>query len=239
MPSHPRASRRSRATTKTEFAEQELRAALAAGEIRPGEAISIGTWSERLGVSATPVREAVRVLQAEGLIDVSPHRVVSVASLSSSDIVELYALRAAAESLAARFAAVRMSAEQIAELRATYNEMRASSKQPTLDAFMAAHDAFHRAIYDGSATRYVRRTCYNLWSVARWHAVWSQPGRLQKSLNEHRALLIAIEKHDPDAAETAASSHLMAGAVAASRTADTAQRSLPAGAKSGACVPLV
>ena len=196
-----------------------MRAALAAGEIRPGEPIGIDAWSERLGVSATPVREALRILQAEGLIEISPHRVVSVASLSPEDIAEIYALRAAAESLAARFAAERVTPELIRALREAYEAMTVAAADPTLAAFTTAHDAFHRTIYDGSRTRYVRRTCYNLWSVARWHAVWSQPGRVQKSLREHRALLAAIEKGDGAAAERAAKQHLEAGAVAAARTA--------------------
>lgn len=218
-------TRTNRSVTKTEFAMEELRAALASGQIRPGEAIGIDAWSDRLGVSATPVREALRVLQAEGLIEVSPHRVVSVASLSPSEIEEIYALRCAAESLAARFAALRMDPDQIAQLRAAHSAMVAGSTQETLEAFMEAHDTFHRAIYDGSGTKYVRRTCYNLWSVARWHAVWTQPGRLQKSLIEHRKIMEAIERRDPEAAERSASDHIKAGSRAAAETATRSQRS--------------
>lgn len=103
--------------SKTQYALGRLRRDLELGEVSPGDALRQTNLAERYGVSPTPVREALRILEAEGTVQRSPHKGATVAQSSERSIEDLYRLRAATESLATRLAVERMCATAEATIR--------------------------------------------------------------------------------------------------------------------------
>ena len=102
--------------TKVDLALEGLQQAILSGGIQPGARLTVAQLSEQLDMSATPIREAIRLLEADGIITNEPHRGATVVDLSASDAEELYLIRAAVESLATRLAVANLSDADVAHL---------------------------------------------------------------------------------------------------------------------------
>src|SRR5918998_187175 len=109
--------------TKADLVHEELRARLLRGDLRPGDRVPIATLARELGVSAIPVREGVKRLEAEGLLAFETHKGAVVPRLAPADVEETFAIRAQLEGLAARRAAETIGAERLAQLRRILDEM--------------------------------------------------------------------------------------------------------------------
>jgi len=180
------------------------------GELTPGSRLREEDIAAALGVSRTPVREAFARLQSRGLIDTSAGG-LSVASLSRPQVMELYALRARLEGAAAAFAAENASSGEIASLRHAAGLFDAQDN--SADA-ARANTLFHEAIYEAAHNRYLMRMMEDLNdSLALLpDTTFSVPGRAEAARTEHRAIVEAIGRRDPAAAEAAARTHI-AGAL--------------------------
>ncbi|WP_216326620.1 GntR family transcriptional regulator [Deinococcus aestuarii] len=195
---------------------ERLRGAILAGDLAPGTRLSVPELARQLGVSRSPVREAVLLLVGEGLAVEHSRRGVEVARLDVSGLLELYELRAAVEGLAACLAAGRMGGTDLAALRGV------------LDAQGAAAVADHRGFreLDARFHRIIVQTCGN-GRLAR-HAellaremrlagplLLNDPAHLRRSHEEHRAVEHALRQRDGPGAEAAMRAHLtrVAGAV--------------------------
>jgi DNA-binding GntR family transcriptional regulator len=184
--------------------------------------LASGTWvrqeriAKELGVSQMPVREALRELAAEGLVEHAPYRGVRVACLTAEDAEDLFAARAAVEALAAHAAAERITPEEIAELKRLNREMKQRLAPKHLAKYRELNRRFHTVLYTASRRPFLIRTLHQFWSafptmlLTRFEetAIHPIPGRDAEDLAEHLSIVEALERHDPKATVQAVRVHL-------------------------------
>jgi DNA-binding GntR family transcriptional regulator len=197
-----------RTRSRADFVYDSLRDAIWEGRIARGERVREEEIARILGVSRTPVREALQRLQRRGLLVTGPGRGLMVAELSKREVIELYAMREILEGSAARFAAQRAMRPEIDIL---YRLQRDLADAPD-DALVLVklNRRFHQAIYDAAHNQYLTQTLDTLHdSMALLHSTtFRAPNRRRESDEEHRRIVSAIERHDADAAETIAREHI-------------------------------
>ncbi len=181
--------------------------AVDAGELPAGTRLVETELAERLGVSRTPVREALKRLEAQGVAAAEGRRLV-VATLDHDQLGELYEVRAVVEGLAARLAARHAAPEETAVLRGMVEADRALAGRPR--ELSQANKRFHRQLHRASHNRYLDRM---LQDMRRSLALLSTttlavPGRGAELVGEHDAIIRAVEARDEDAAEAAARRHI-------------------------------
>ncbi len=176
-------------------------------ELKPGTRIREEEVAEMLGVSRTPVREALTRLQARGLV-VSSQNGLSLAEFSRAQIMELYALRAVLEGASARFAAENATQHDLAELDLLCGRFQAL--EGGADAFARMNRRFHDAILAAAHNRYLSRMLEELHdSLALLpDTTFSHPGRSDAAKVEHGRILEGIRRRRPDEAERAARAHI-------------------------------
>ncbi len=197
-----------RTRSRADFVYDSLRDAIWEGRIARGERVREEEIARSLGVSRTPVREALQRLQRRGLLVTGPGRGLIVAELSKREVIELYAMREILEGSAARFAAQRATTPEIDML---YRLQRALAEAGS-DALLLVklNRRFHQAIYDAAHNQYLTQTLDTLHdSMALLHSTtFRAPKRRRESDEEHRQIVAAIEQHDADAAEAIAREHI-------------------------------
>ena len=178
-----------------EVAEQ-LRQRIFARELAPGAWIDEFKIAAELGISRTPLREALKVLAVEGLVTMKPRRGAYVAETSREDVAQVYHLLALLESDAAAEAARNATDAQLAELQALHDRLERHVRQR--DAFFATNEAFHFKLLDVAGNRWRRQIVADLrkiMKINRHHSLFRQ-GRLEDSLVEHRAMMTALLARD-------------------------------------------
>jgi DNA-binding GntR family transcriptional regulator len=186
---------------------RSLRSAIQQGQFRGGERMREEDVAQLLGVSRTPVREALSLLQAAGLLEMSPTGLV-VATLTRSQVVELYAMREVLEGTAARFAAQHASATDVAALRQLAGMFAASLDSAPKLALI--NRELHGAIYVAAHNRYLQRTLLELHDALALlpSTTFNIPGRSEQAVQEHQRIIDAIERRDASAADQAARDHI-------------------------------
>lgn len=181
--------------------------AIDAGELKGGARLIETELAERFGVSRTPVREALKRLEAQGVAAVDGRRLV-VATLDHDQLGELYEVRAVVEGLAARLAARHAAPEEIAVLRQMVEADRALIDRPR--ELSQANKRFHRQMHRASHNRYLDQMLQGMRRTLALLATTTLavPGRGAQSVAEHDAIIRAIEARDEDAAEAAARLHI-------------------------------
>ena len=187
-----------------------LRDAIVSGDLLPSERLVEEDLSRRLGIGRAAVRMALVRLEHDGLVEHERHRGARVRRVSEEEAVEILEVRAALESLAARRAAERATAQDVRELRAILRDMRAHRERGDLMAVSDANAALHRRILEISGHETVRRLSGTLMSqIVRFqYRTVLLPGRSDRSLREHTAIVQAIAAADGDMAERAMRRHL-------------------------------
>ena len=187
-----------------------LRDAIASGELLPTERLVEEDLSRRLGIGRAAVRMALVRREHDGLVEHERHRGARVRRVSAEEAVEILEVRAALESLAARRAAERATPNDVRELRAILREMRGKGERGDLMAMSDVNAALHRRILEISGHATVRRLSGTLMSqIVRFqYRTVLLPGRPERSLREHAAIVEAIAAGDGDAAERAMRRHL-------------------------------
>jgi DNA-binding GntR family transcriptional regulator len=201
-------------TTKLDLVEQILRDLIATGEVAPGERLRQQDLARRLGTSPTPVREALRRLEAEGLIVLSPHRGVRVAEVEPHEMAELYLIRASLEGLAVEHAAPNMTASHLRTLELVQDRIDAARAGANLKPLRKLNYDFHTRLYRLSNLPRLTRIIDSLWPLFPWDSMWAIPGRADSSAREHRAVLKALRAADGAAAGEAMRVHIEHGAAA-------------------------
>lgn len=171
---------------------ERLRAQIFARELEPGSWIDEMKLSVDYGISRTPLREALKVLAAEGLVTMKPRRGAYVAEMSRDDVAQVYHLLALLESDAAGEVARHASDAQLAHLRQLHERLEKQVRQR--DAFFATNEAFHMALLDIAGNRWRTQIVTDLRKVMklnRHHSLFKQ-GRIADSLAEHRALMAVL-----------------------------------------------
>jgi DNA-binding GntR family transcriptional regulator len=187
--------------------EQVLQA-INTGDLRPGDALREVDLAARLGVSRTPVREALQRLESEEIV-VKRDRSLVVPLVDEKQIFELYAMREALEGAAAGLAARSASDAEIEMLTQLLAEESAIPEDAS-DLHAAANKNFHAAIYRAANNRYLLKSLSALQdAISRLNATtFSYPGRPKRAIREHRLIQRAITDRDPVAAEQAARQHI-------------------------------
>ncbi|HHW18759.1 MAG TPA: GntR family transcriptional regulator [Firmicutes bacterium] len=203
-----------RVTTKSEYVYRILRENIISGHLRPGTRLLQKRIAEELEVSEIPVREAIKRLQAEGLVTVTPHSGAEVAQLDPVEMEEVLAIRAVLEGLAARTAAERVKQEDIHKLEELLEQMDKCVERGDPVTYGLLNQEFHKAIFALSPYKRLPKMIDELWYGAeRSRSVFTlNPARLEASRDEHRALVQALRARDADKAEELMKQHRYAAA---------------------------
>lgn len=177
---------------------------------------------QALGVSRTPVREALSILEQEGFVKTVPRRGIFIVRKSKRDIIETIQVWAALESMAARLATLHASDAQIGKLRHLFDEFQSSPPAEHLDEYSDANIAFHQAIIRLGGSRLIEDATRNLFLHVRAirRATISQNNRAARSMIEHLKIIEALERRDTELAERLTRQHTLDLAVHVDRYCD-------------------
>ncbi len=193
----------------------ELRRRIVDGEYHEGERLTETRLADDFGVSRNPVREALRVVEAEGFVQILPRRGAVVATLDETAVRDLFAVRQQLETLAAGLAAERATPAGIVTLRGLVEDANAAAKAEDFDRVAELNSAFHRAVIEVSGNRWLHSISAAMYHHVHWVFRVGAAQRAPHSTEEHMRLVEAIEAGDPAAASTAARLHVEAAAKAA------------------------
>lgn len=195
---------------------ERLRAAILDGTYLPGEWLRQQRLAEDLGVSQMPVREALKELAAEGLVEHLPYRGVRVVSFSPEDLLDLYAHRAYLEGRAAAVAAEHITAEELAVLENLQAEMEQNFAPQNVKTYRELNRRFHELIFTASRREYLIRTLSQMWAAfpsmlfSNFATTAANPltQRDDTDIREHRAIIAALRDHNPQASQQTMQSHI-------------------------------
>jgi len=189
---------------------ETLRDAIRKGILEPGERLMEVQLAEELGISRTPVREAIRKLEQEGYVIMMPRRGTYVADISAGDIKEIFEIRSALESLAAGLAARRIEPDELETLQNLLLEIEGYIAKNDIEKIVETDIKFHGLLYQVSRNDRLVNIISNLKEqLARFRTLsMSYPGRLQETLEEHSEMVEAIANGDASAARDAAEHHM-------------------------------
>lgn len=194
--------------TLAEKAFETLHTAIITGRLRPGTRLPIEELATLLEMSPMPIREAVRRLDAAGLVENIPHRGARVTELSVRDLSEAYEARLALEVLAVRRAAQRFTAERATEARRCLAVLDAYGDEVSAAA-SEAHTRFHFALYEAADSTWLMRLILPVWETSeRYCLEVPDVRRLAQRASEHEEILAACETGDADRAAAALQRHL-------------------------------
>ena len=201
-----------RATSLHDAVAARLRAMVFERQLAPGQWVDEKALAAAWGISRTPLREALKVLAAEGLVELVPQRGCRVVELTDADALQLFPVMALLEGRCAHEAALQATPQALAELQALHDELERHAAAQDRDAYYRANHAFHSRVQALAANRWLDRATGDL---RRFMRLWrgrqlALPGRIARSLAEHRLLMAALRRRDAAAAERAMQQHLMA-----------------------------
>ncbi|MBS3969193.1 MAG: GntR family transcriptional regulator [Clostridia bacterium] len=193
-----------------EIVLEALKDAIVNGKLKPGERLMEQQVAEELGVSRTPVREAIRKLEIEGFIIMIPRKGAYVSDISLKDIAQVFEVRAAMEALAAGLAAQRIADDQMEKLERKLVEVKNAVDNSDLDNIIHFDTDFHEIIYDASRNDRLVQILNNLREqIQRYRtASLASPGRLKDTLREHQELVDAISTRNVALAQKVAKEHI-------------------------------
>ena len=202
-----------------ERAYRQIKTDVLAGVHGIGARLKEEDLAEQTGVSRTPVREALRQLSTEGLVEFRPHRGAFVASWSSQDIEEIFGLRAVLESYGIRLAAKRINEHQVGELEQLAEAIDAAvrgGQSSELREIPRLNDRFHKIILDAAGNRRLVKLLSSIVEmpvVLRTYSIYT-PEQLRRSLDHHREMIAALRARDPDWAAAVMEAHIRAAQAA-------------------------
>ena len=198
---------------------ERLRARIFAHELEPGGWVDEQTLAAEFGISRTPMREALKVLAAEGLVELKPRRGCYVSQPSEQDLDDIFPVIALLEGRCAQEAAVRATTDDRARLEAIHRQLEQSAAANDADRFFEANQAFHDALQELAGNRWLRQLIVDARKVVKLTRRDSLrlEGRLKQSLAEHRAILRAIRDGKDDQAGRLMHDHILSGRAALAR----------------------
>ena len=194
---------------------ERLRQRIFSRELEPGSWIDELKIAEEYGISRTPLREALKVLAAEGLVTMKVRRGAYVTEVSDKDLADVYHLLALLESDGASVVAERASAEQLGELRALHTELESACDQR--ERFFAINERFHQRLLEMADNRWRLQMVSDLRKVMKLnrHNSLLKTGRIADSLAEHQAVMDALLARNPKQARERMQRHFLNGLEAA------------------------
>lgn len=187
-----------RPPTTQEAVLAELRKLIASGEMRPGAQVVQDALAEELGVSRVPLREALKTLEAEGLVTYRPHHGYFVTEVSLDDLLEVYRIRELLETEAVTIGLPLMTDEDVERLAEAEQDVRRASDANDVFAMAQTNRRFHFAVIEGCGRPRLVRIIEVLWdSTEVYRSVYfTDPVNRGRILDEHRALVAAVQARD-------------------------------------------
>jgi DNA-binding GntR family transcriptional regulator len=182
--------------TKAEVAFDYLKHGIKTGELRPGAPLPQRAIAQRLRMSLTPVREAVRRLETEGYLLGDPHKTLRVRDMTVGAAKETYPVRAVLEGFATRESVPNLTAEDVVRLGILVRDMSKASKRRRLDKYQALDEKFHMLLYRSSRNAFLCSLIEELWHRYPRDVLGTIPGRLDRSSEEHLQIMKALEVGD-------------------------------------------
>lgn len=184
-------------------------------DLEPGAWIDELKIAEEYGISRTPLREAIKVLAAEGLVTMKMRRGAYVTEVNAKDLHDVFHLMALLEADAAATVAKTATAEQLKELESLHLQLEKSTRDRV--KFFAINETFHLKLLEISNNRWRDQMVADLRKVMKLNRAQSltRPGRIEQSLAEHAAIMMALKLRDTEAAHAAMRSHIESGQEAA------------------------
>jgi DNA-binding GntR family transcriptional regulator len=199
------------ARSASDQAAELIRDAITDGRLEPGARLKEERLAGDLGLSRTPVREALQRLSTEGLVEIVPNRGAFVRSYDPGELEELYDMRALLEGHAASLAATRISVEQLDLLRASCERFEALGAESPVEALVLENGRFHETILEAAGSELLAgmiQQVIKLPLVYRSY-VWYSPDQKRTSERDHRRLVDSFERRDPHAAEAIMREHVL------------------------------
>ncbi|WP_428033017.1 GntR family transcriptional regulator [Ancylobacter sp.] len=184
---------------------------IVSGALPPGASLVEADLCERLGISRTPLREAVKMLAAQGLVELRPNRSARITPFDATHITELFEALSNVERIAAEYAAQRLSVAELASLRNLQETMEQHYRDGDLAAYFAVNQAIHSAILAGAHNATLvemHRWLFARAERARYFALGAH-ARWAESIEEHRDILAALEARDGESAGRRLAAHVM------------------------------
>jgi DNA-binding GntR family transcriptional regulator len=196
---------------------ERLRTSIFSHELAPGSWIDEQAIAKEYGISRTPMREAIKILAAEGLITMQMRRGAYVTEVSKSDLNQIFTVLALLEGQACRETALRASEGQLEALDSIHMKLERAAADRDLDQFFAINQSFHDKLQEISNNPWMKRVIDDLRKVLKLQRrdSLSKRGRMESSLIEHRKILSALLARDADLSEKLMKEHLLQGQLAA------------------------
>lgn len=217
------------ARTAAAAAADLIRQAIVDGRVAPGHRLKEEELAQQLGISRTPVREALLVLQAEGLVEATPNRGATVKAYDVADLEDMYGLRALLEGHAAGLAASRVSEEQLEELRASCARFEALLDGGDVQALVLENAVFHETILVAASSERLTSMIHQVVAMPLVYRsyVWYSAAQASASYHYHLQLVKALERGDAQRAELVMREHVYEARDVLVQHMDTAET--PAG----------
>ena len=193
--------------TKRDQIVDALRRRILSGDLARGERMPQDDLARQFGASITPVREALRQLEAEGLVVAEAHRGVRVAGVDLAQVTAVYVTRRLTESYAMRRATLRLSRRDLAQARALLADVGAGTVALTRER----NREFHFFFYERCGMPALAERIAGMWQAFPWDLMLDSADRAHASHREHLAILEALERGDPDAVAAVTEQHLRNG----------------------------
>ena len=196
---------------------ERLRTSIFSHELAPGSWIDEQAIAKEYGISRTPMREAIKILAAEGLITMKMRRGAYVTEVSKSDLNQIFTVLALLEGQACRETALKASEGQLEALDSIHMKLERAAADRDLEQFFAINQSFHDKLQEISNNPWMKRVIDDLRKVLKLQRrdSLSKRGRLESSLVEHRKILSALLARDADLSEKLMKEHLLQGQLAA------------------------
>jgi len=199
----------SKVTSVRSLVVQSLRQAILHGEMAPGERFTQAHLAEKLGVSRQPVREAVRELEAEGLLEQEPRGQVFVKKANQAEIREIYMIRALLEGKAAELAAEHLEEPDIEKLEDLNRSMAIAIEERKGEEYFRLNGEFHAVIHEASRSPYLVKLLRQVWVRFRVNPPIFLPARVTLSADEHRRIVRALKSKDARRASVLMHEHVI------------------------------
>jgi len=192
-------------------AAKRIRDMIRKGTLKKGDRILEEPMCKAMGVSRTPLREALRILNSEGLIELIPNKGAYVAQPSIEDIEKMFFVMSILEGTCARLCAEKMDERGLERLDDLYRKLEEHCQAEDREKYMAVNHSFHSLVQERAGNKVLSEVINGLRQkilLYRYRQIY-QPGRLQESMQEHRDLQKALRERNPEAAERFMKEHLM------------------------------
>ncbi|KPU44199.1 HTH-type transcriptional regulator McbR [Oxobacter pfennigii] len=188
-----------------------LRQQILDGKYQSGDSLVETKLAEELGVSRTPIREAIRQLELEGLVDSVPNKGVIVKGITEKDIEDIYTIRKVLEGLAAKWAVEKFTEEELTELKDIFDLMEFYTRKNDIEQVAKLNTRFHEVIFKATKSSVLQNILTDFQYYVQWVRYESlrTPGRPQEALEEHKQIIDAFINRDAENAERLVTQHII------------------------------